>query len=172
MLVKRGDFAVYSHGKKGDEWVCTNAQIWRSSKHDIDVICDKSEIFNLASIPFWARWAIPVNGRSRNAAAMHDPAYAKHIGYRAGTVSWDEDTGEIDLSNAEEMKISRELADDMILEACLDFQVHPMIARIIQFAVKFGGYDSYWDSYVEGGTWLPDKHRELYLTNAKWPEPN
>lgn len=171
MLVKRGDFAVFTHGEKGDEWVCTNAQIWRSERYNIELICDKTEVFNLVSIPWWARWAIPVNGRSRNPAAAHDPIYASHVGYRAGTVSWDWKTGELDFSKAQKVGISRQMADEMLHEACLEFEVNPIIARLIHCAVAIGGERAYWQAYNTGGSRLPEKYHDLYLTNAPWTNP-
>lgn len=72
--------AFLIHGKKN--WTLVSDLEYYSDLKSRVIVVPRGFITDLASIPRWARWAIPVNGRHRLAAVVHDYLCRERIGDR------------------------------------------------------------------------------------------
>jgi len=73
MFLRLPDLAI--HGKRA--WRLKSTLIYRSEMLELTILVPTGFITDLASIPRALQWLIPVNGRHRAAAIVHDYLYCK-----------------------------------------------------------------------------------------------
>ncbi len=62
-------------GERAGEWVLVNPVEYWSDLAGRLIVIPAGFVTDLASVPWLFQWAIPVNGRHRNAAVLHDYLY-------------------------------------------------------------------------------------------------
>lgn len=107
------------------DWVLLEPLRYYSAIADTEIVVPAGFVNDLASIPRFFRRVIPVNGRHRYAAIVHDWLYANALGGRSQ--HW----------------MDRELADDIFLEAMHVLGVPNWKRAAMHRAVRVGG-GRYW----------------------------
>lgn len=143
-VIKRTALDAFDEGEQ--EWLTlTDALVW-SHRMQRAIVIPQWFVTDLASIPWYARWLIEVNGKHRYAALPHDLLYcSRQLG----------------------IDVTREMADLVLLDACEALGVSSWKRKAMYAAVVAAG-GSRWDrgfKQVFVPTNLRDKyrlaHREL-----------
>lgn len=106
----------------------------------------KDDLSDLATVPWYAQWAVPKTGKYDQAAFVHDKLYGRHAVNCDG--AW--------------IRIDQEYADKIFYLAMQVLDVSPWRAKAMYYAVRFFG-KSRWDKSKK---WVPSS----LCINVQLPE--